>query len=38
MTLTTKERETQIYHKEQGQWRLVHVYYSGMTIPGNVTF
>ena len=34
MRLTTKGRETQIYHKEQGQWRFVYVYYSGMTIPG----
>ena len=38
MPLTTKGRETQIYHKEQGQWRFVYVYYSGMTIAGNVTF
>jgi ketosteroid isomerase-like protein len=28
--VATKGRETQIYHKEQGQWRLVHVHYSGM--------
>jgi ketosteroid isomerase-like protein len=28
--LATKGRETQIYHKEQGRWRLVHVHYSGM--------
>ena len=28
--VATKGRETQVYHKEQGQWRLVHVHYSGM--------
>jgi ketosteroid isomerase-like protein len=28
--LATKGRETQIYHREQGKWRLVHVHYSGM--------
>ena len=32
--LTTKGRETQIYRKEQGQWRLVHVHYSGMPVTG----
>lgn len=32
--LTTKGRETQIYRKEQGQWRLVHVHYSGMPATG----
>jgi ketosteroid isomerase-like protein len=26
----THGRETQIYHKEQGRWRLVHVHYSEM--------
>jgi ketosteroid isomerase-like protein len=26
----THGRETQIYHREQGHWRLVHVHYSGM--------
>jgi len=30
--LATKGRETQIYRKEQGQWRLVHVHYSGMPV------
>ena len=30
--LATKGRETQIYHKEQGKWRLVHVHYSGMPV------
>ncbi len=28
--LTTHGRETQLYRKEQGGWRLVHVHYSGM--------
>jgi len=28
--ITTKGRETQIYHKEKGAWRIVHVHYSGM--------
>ncbi len=32
--LATKGRETQIYHKEQGRWRLVHVHYSGMPVTG----
>jgi len=27
--LTTHGRETQLYQKEQGRWRLVHVHYSG---------
>jgi ketosteroid isomerase-like protein len=26
----THGRETQVYWKEQGRWRLVHVHYSGM--------
>jgi ketosteroid isomerase-like protein len=32
--LATHGRETQIYRKEQGQWRLVHVHYSGMPVTG----
>ena len=32
--LATKGRETQIYRKEQGRWRLVHVHYSGMPVTG----
>ncbi|HUC54681.1 MAG TPA: aminopeptidase P N-terminal domain-containing protein [Candidatus Cybelea sp.] len=28
--LTTHGRETQLYRKIQGRWRLVHVHYSGM--------
>ncbi len=27
--ITTEGRETQVYHKEQGTWRIVHVHYSG---------
>jgi Xaa-Pro aminopeptidase len=30
--LATHGRETQLYHKEQGRWRLVHVHYSGMPV------
>ncbi len=25
-------RETQVYHKENGQWRIVHVHYSGLPV------
>ena len=32
--VTTHGRETQIYHKEQDRWRLVHVHYSGMPATG----
>ena len=32
--ITTKGRETQIYHKEDGSWRIVHVHYSGMPETG----
>jgi Xaa-Pro aminopeptidase len=28
--LTTHGRETQLYQRKQGRWRLVHVHYSGM--------
>ena len=28
--LTTHGRETQMYHRENGAWRLIHVHYSGM--------
>lgn len=28
--LTTHGRETQIYRKMQGSWRIIHVHYSGM--------
>jgi len=30
--LTTHGRETQVYLKIQGRWRLVHVHYSGMPV------
>jgi ketosteroid isomerase-like protein len=30
--LTTHGRETQLYRKDQGRWRLVHVHYSGMPV------
>lgn len=29
-------RETQIYHRENGQWQIVHVHYSGMPVTGNL--
>jgi len=32
--LTTHGRETQLYQKIQGRWRLVHVHYSGMSATG----
>jgi len=35
--LATHGRETQIYRKEQGDWRLVHVHYSGMPATGEGT-
>jgi ketosteroid isomerase-like protein len=31
-SVNTKGRETQIYRKEQGGWRLVHVHYSAMPV------
>jgi ketosteroid isomerase-like protein len=33
-SINTKGRETQIYRREQGAWRLVHVHYSGMPVSG----
>jgi Xaa-Pro aminopeptidase len=30
--VTTHGRETQVYQKIQGRWRLVHVHYSGMPV------
>ena len=30
--LTTHGRETQLYRREQGRWRLVHVHHSGMPV------
>ena len=32
--LTTHGRETQVYRKIDGRWRLVHVHYSGMPVTG----
>lgn len=32
--ITTQGRETQIYRKEGGEWRIVHVHYSGMPVTG----
>jgi ketosteroid isomerase-like protein len=29
-------RESQVYHKENGQWHIVHVHYSGMPVTGNL--
>ena len=31
-SITTHGRETQVYWREQGRWRLVHVHYSGMPV------
>jgi ketosteroid isomerase-like protein len=28
--ITTQGRETQVYRKENGSWRIVHVHYSGL--------
>jgi uncharacterized protein (TIGR02246 family) len=28
--------ETQIYHRENGRWRIVHVHYSGAPVTGNL--
>jgi ketosteroid isomerase-like protein len=33
-SINTKGRETQVYRKEQGGWRLVHVHYSAMPVSG----
>jgi ketosteroid isomerase-like protein len=32
----TQGRETQVYRKERGGWRLVHVHYSGMPVTGEL--
>jgi len=29
-------RETQVYHRENGQWRIVHVHYSGVPVTGKL--
>jgi len=31
--ITTHGRETQVYYKVEGDWRLAHVHYSGMPVP-----
>jgi ketosteroid isomerase-like protein len=31
--VVTRGRETQIYQRKNGQWRIVHVHYSGMPDP-----
>jgi ketosteroid isomerase-like protein len=33
--ITTHGRETQVYERKQGAWRLVHVHYSGMPATGD---
>ena len=33
---TSQGRETQVYHKENGQWRIVHVHYSGVPVKGKL--
>ena len=32
----SRGRETQIYHREDGRWRIVHVHYSGSPLTGNL--
>jgi ketosteroid isomerase-like protein len=32
--MESKGRETQIWNKEKGEWKLVHVHYSGMPVTG----
>lgn len=32
--ITTKGRESQVYHKENGTWRLVRHHYSGLPVTG----
>ncbi len=32
-TITTEGRESQVYHKEHGVWRIVLVHYSGPPVP-----
>jgi len=34
--ITTQGRETQVYHKENGTWRIVHVHYSGLPVTGEL--
>lgn len=35
--VVTSGRETQIYRRENGQWRIVHVHYSSMPAPAGAT-
>ena len=35
--VVTRGRETQIYRRENGQWRIVHVHYSSMPAPAGAT-
>lgn len=35
-TFHSQGRETQFYHRENGQWRIVHVHYSGAAVTGNL--
>jgi len=30
--IATHGRETQVYYKREGSWRLAHVHYSGMPV------
>ena len=32
--ISSKGRETQVWKKEQGRWKIVHVHYSGMPVTG----
>ena len=32
--IETRGRETQVWRKENGSWRIVHVHYSGMPVTG----
>lgn len=34
--ITTQVRETHVYHKDDGGWRIVHVHYSGMPETGSL--
>src|SRR5690606_6420042 len=35
--VVTRGRETQIYRRENGQWRIVHIHYSSMPAPARAT-
>jgi len=34
--ITTTGRETQLYHKEDGVWKIVHIHYSGPPVTGKL--